>query len=50
MKGHSGLGRAIYVTRTGRRIIILHAFPKQTSKTPRAAIRTALSRMKELEP
>ncbi|MYC66764.1 MAG: type II toxin-antitoxin system RelE/ParE family toxin [Acidobacteriia bacterium] len=50
MKGHSGLGRAIYVTQTGRRIIILHAFRKQTSKTPRTAIRTALSRMKELEP
>ena len=50
MKGRSGLGRAIYVTRTERRIIILHAFQKKTSKTPKTAIRIALSRMKELKP
>jgi phage-related protein len=31
------------------RIVILHAFRKKTQKTPRGAIQTALSRMKELE-
>ena len=31
-------------------IVILHAFRKKTRKTPKAAIRTALSRMKELKP
>ena len=48
--GRDGIARAIYVTVKKRRIVILHAFRKKTRKTPEAAIRTALSRMKELEP
>ena len=44
------IARAIYVTVKERRIVILHAFIKKTSKTPAAAIRTALFRMKELKP
>ena len=48
--GRDGIARAIYVTVKERRIVILHAFRKKTRKTPEAAIRTALSRMKELEP
>lgn len=48
VKGRGGIARAIYVTVKGRRIVILHAFRKKTQKTPKAAIRTALSRMKEL--
>ena len=44
------IARAIYVTVRERRIVILHAFRKKTRKTPKAAIRTALSRMKELDP
>ena len=50
IKGRDGIARAIYVTVKERRIVILHAFRKKTRKTPGAAIRTALSRMKELEP
>ena len=50
VKGRDGIARAIYVTMKDRRIIILHAFRKKTRKTPEAAIRIALSRMKELEP
>jgi phage-related protein len=50
IKGRDGIARAIYVTVKERRIVILHAFRKKTRKTPEAAIRTALSRMKELEP
>ncbi len=49
MKGRSGIARAIYVTVTGRRIVVLHAFVKKTQKTPRAAIRLALQRAKELD-
>ena len=48
--GRDGIARAIYVTATGRRIVILHAFRKKSRKTPQAAIRTALSRKRELEP
>lgn len=48
MKGRSGIARAIYVTVTGRRIVVLHAFVKKTQKTPRSAIKLALERAKEL--
>ena len=50
VRGRDGIARAIYVTVRERRIVILHAFRKKTRKTPKAAIRTALSRMKELDP
>jgi len=50
VKGRDGIARAIYVTMKERRVVILHAFRKKTQKTPRRAIETALSRMKELEP
>ncbi len=50
IRGRDGIARAIYVTVKERRIVILHVFRKKTQKTPEAAIRTALSRMKELEP
>jgi len=48
MKGKSCIARAIYVTVTGRRIVVLHAFVKKTQKTPRSAIRLALVRAKEI--
>ena len=50
LTGRDGIARAIYVTAKERRIVIVHAFRKQTRKMPRAAIRTALSRLQELEP
>ena len=50
VKGRSGIARAIYVTASEQRIIILHAFIKKTRRTPKAAIDTAISRMKELRP
>ena len=50
IRGRDGIARAIYVTAKERRIVILHAFVKKTRKTPTTAIRTALSRMRELEP
>ena len=36
-----GIARAFYVTTTGRRIVILHAFVKKSDKTPRGALQTA---------
>jgi phage-related protein len=37
-------GRAFYVTVTGRRVVIVHAFQKTTRKTPRQAINLAMRR------
>jgi len=47
MKAQAGIARAIYVTVTGKRIVVLHVFVKKTQKTPRAAIELARQRMKE---
>ena len=49
MKGRSGIARAIYVTVTDGRIVILHAFVKKTQKTPQAAIKVAFERAKEIQ-
>ena len=47
-KAPDGIGRAIYVTATGRRLVILHAFVKKAQKTPKRAIETARQRAKEV--
>ena len=38
MKGRDGIARAAYVTATGRRVVVVHVFPKKTQKTPRREI------------
>lgn len=48
-KAAEGIARAIYVTVTGRKVIILHVFVKKSHKTPRAALDIARQRMKELK-
>ena len=48
MKGRDGIARAAYVTATGRRVVVVHVFPKKTQKTPRREIETALRRAKEV--
>ena len=48
VKAAEGIARGIYVTVTGRRIIVLHVFEKKTQKTPRRAIEIALDRMKRM--
>lgn len=48
MKGKDGIARAAYVTATGRRVVVVHVFPKKTQKTPRREIETALKRAKEV--
>jgi phage-related protein len=47
MTGRDGIARAIYLTQAGRRLTVLHVFVKKTQKTPRRAIETACTRMKE---
>lgn len=48
--GRDGIARAIYVTATGRRVVVLHVFVKKTQKTPPRSLETARKRLKELKP
>ena len=49
MKGKDGIARAVYVTATGERLVVVHAFTKNTQKTPTRALETARARAKEVE-
>jgi phage-related protein len=49
LKGKSGIARAVYVTATGMRIVVVHVFAKKTQKTPRKEIALALKKAKEVE-
>jgi phage-related protein len=49
LKGRDGIARALYVTATGKRLIVLRAVVKKTQKTPRAEIELALQRAKEIQ-
>ena len=44
-----GIARGLYVTVTGRRVVVLHVFEKKSQKTPGRAIKLALARMKEVK-
>ena len=46
--GRDGIARALYVTATGKRVVIVRAFVKKTQKTPRSEIDLALARAKEV--
>lgn len=48
MKGKDGIARAIYVTATGERVVVVHAFVKKTRRTPKRALETAWARSKEV--
>jgi phage-related protein len=48
LKGKAGIARALYVTATGQRVVVVRCFVKKTPKTPRAEIEIALERAKEL--
>jgi phage-related protein len=47
--GRDGIARAIYVTASGRRVVIVRVFRKKTQKTPRSEIELALKRAEEVE-
>jgi phage-related protein len=49
LSGRDGIARAIYVTRAGRRVVVVHAFIKKTQKTPRSALEIAERRAKEID-
>lgn len=48
MIGRDGIARSIYMTATGRRIVILHTFVKKTDKTPRRALEIARNRARDI--
>ncbi|WP_370753428.1 type II toxin-antitoxin system RelE/ParE family toxin [Parasutterella excrementihominis] len=48
-KAKEGIGRVLYCTVIGSKIIVLHAFVKKTQKTPKKDIDLAVSRFKELK-
>lgn len=48
MKGKAGIARALYVTATGSRVVVVRVFVKKTQKTPRREIKLALKRAKEV--
>jgi phage-related protein len=47
-KAADGIARGIYVTVSGRRVVVLHVFAKKTQKTPRLALAVARERMKRV--
>lgn len=48
VKAASGISRAIYVTASGRRVVIVRAFVKKTQKTPQRELEIARVRAKEV--
>lgn len=48
LTGRDGIARAIYVTASGKRVVIVRAFAKKTQKTPRQEIEIAHKRAKEV--
>ncbi len=49
LKGRDGISRALYVTATGQRVVVLRVFVKKTQQTPRSEIDLALRRAKEVQ-
>ena len=47
-KGRDGIARSLYVTTTGKRVVIVRSFVKKTAKTPPEEIKLALKRAKEI--
>jgi phage-related protein len=48
MIGRDGIARAIYVTASGQRVVIVRVFRKKTQKTPRSEIDLALKRVEQV--
>ncbi|WP_372000910.1 type II toxin-antitoxin system RelE/ParE family toxin [Tistrella mobilis] len=50
LTGRDGIARAIYVTASGRRVVVVLVFVKKTQKTPKATLQLAEQRAKEIKP
>lgn len=49
MTGRDGIARAIYVTASGQRVVVVRVFAKKSQKTPRRELEIALARAKEVQ-
>ena len=49
LRGRDRIARALYLTASGRRVIVLRVFVKKTQKTPRREIELARRRAQEAE-
>lgn len=47
ISGRDGISRAIYITATGRRLVVLRVFVKKTRKTPLRELELARRRARE---
>lgn len=48
VSGRDGIARAIYVTATGRRVVIVRIFVKKTQRTPQRELELSRQRAKEI--
>ncbi len=48
MTGRDDIARALYVTATPKRVVVVRVFVKKTQKTPRREIELALDRVQEV--
>lgn len=48
-RGSGGIGRALFCTVVGQKVVILHAFTKKTRKTPRKDMAIARRRLREVQ-
>ena len=48
VRAGEGIARGIYVTATGRRVVVPHVFVKKSRKTPRRTLATARERMRQV--
>ena len=49
MKSKEGIGRVFFCTRSGQRIMMLHAFIKKSAKTPPKELEIARARLQEVK-
>lgn len=49
LKGRSGIARSLYVTTSGKRLVVVRTFVKKNQQTPRKEIEIALERAKEVK-
>ena len=47
LEGKDGIARALYITASGQRVVVVRVFTKKTQKTPRKEIELALKRAEE---
>jgi len=48
LTGRDGIARSIYVTASGRRVVVLRTFIKKTEKTPPRELEIAMARAREI--